>query len=1248
MSIGVICPRRYGSMLRRLRGGLTTGLVAGIALPLGANHDVPLFPAASDRERQGLVRIINHSSRSGSIRLYAIDDSGDRIGPRELSIGAHEVLHFNSEDLETGNAAKGLTPGTGSGRGDWRLELASDLDIEVLAYTRTGDGFVASVHEVVGIDGDDRYRVGFFNPGDEFEAASRLRLVNAGSDPVAVTITGVDDQGNASGEVVVPVAGRASRKISASRLERGSTFEGVLGDGSGKWRLFVDADGPIRVMNLVENLTGEYANLVSVPSSVAEPEPHSAPLFPGTSDGSRRQGVVRVVNRSDTSGTVTIDAADASGADHEPFTLTVGANQAVLFNTADLETGNAELGLTGIGAGSGDWRLSLLSDLDIEVLSFVRTDHDEFLTPMQETVAGIGGGYRIATFEPFGDDDQASRLRLQNLGVVTAEVLVTGMDDLGASPGSGVRLSIAAGQTVMLDAEDLEAGSEALEGSLGDGTGKWRLRVDSDAPLVVMNLLESPTGHLTNLSSVPTNFAPANASAFGDRFVGKRIVQGDGNPYIDVSAIGRYRETKDGQATQGSYSYTRTGRATASIELEGEDGGACTTELTFESRISGRLVSCDGTADFAWRLLVPSRRGPDGLTYDLTAIVATMPTDGSAPDVVRGAVVSVVSGIVRIDFERGGYVEAGEYRYTCRDVRGCVIVDGRVRSGRIVETPSAGIHDFDLVEDNDAPSGLAHHGGSFYVPDARDDKVYVYDDSGRHIPERDFALAPETHTAEGITVAGDRLFVVDALDILAGGLRRVFAYDLSGQHLDEAGFDLHAVVQEPLGIAHAGGRLFVVNAWGSRRVFVYTTAGERVPAADFDLVGDNLSPRGIAHGNDRFYVTDIFEDQVYAYRGNGERDAGADFELAGGNGRAQGVEVVGDRFYVADRHRVFAYPADRPDLVVEWFSAGAGGFEAGAPFTLRVTVRNVGHRRSRLTTVSFRRSPDTFIGDRDDEELGAADFDGLAVGAARVATMDVEAPAKSGYYLYGACVGPLAEEYDVRNCSSPLEVAVPVDVGGPTGGFILDADNRNPTGVAYTDGHFHVLDSADHRVYAYRTSSARNPDLDFALDVENGTPTAIAYADDRFYVVDRADDKVYVYGKTGERHADADFDLHANNTSPNGIAYGENRLYVVDLNDDRVYAYTMSGLRTRTREFNLWRANDTPWALEFAEDRLYVVDNTDDRVYVYETSGDRDTALEFVLDFDNASPEGIAFFDGRFYVPDHIDDKVYGYAKPEP
>ena len=79
---------------------------------------------------------------------------------------------------------------------------------------------------------------------------------------------------------------------------------------------------------------------------------------------------------------------------------------------------------------------------------------------------------------------------------------ITGIDDAGVS-SSGVRTTVGAGTIESHTAGELEAGNAELEGALGAGSGKWRLTVESDQPITVVNLLESPTGHLTNLSSAP-------------------------------------------------------------------------------------------------------------------------------------------------------------------------------------------------------------------------------------------------------------------------------------------------------------------------------------------------------------------------------------------------------------------------------------------------------------------------------------------------------------------------------------------------------------------------------------------------------------------------------------------------------------------------------------------------------------------------------------------------------------------------
>ena len=235
---------------------------------------------------------------------------------------------------------------------------------------------------------------------------------------------------------------------------------------------------------------------------VAVKGPALVALLPRAADPVR-EGFVRVINHAAEAGEVTIEAVDDTGMRLGPVTLSVDAGATVHFNSGDLEDGNADKGLpTGVGSGEGDWRLVLNSDLDFEALSYIRTA-DGFLTAMHDTVPVRDGAYEVAIFNPGSNPNQVSGLRLVNLGAEDAQVTITGIDDAGVSPGSTVALTVPAGASRSIEAADLEAGAEGFDGSLGDGLGKWRLRVESDQPIVVMSLLSSPTGHLTNLSSVP-------------------------------------------------------------------------------------------------------------------------------------------------------------------------------------------------------------------------------------------------------------------------------------------------------------------------------------------------------------------------------------------------------------------------------------------------------------------------------------------------------------------------------------------------------------------------------------------------------------------------------------------------------------------------------------------------------------------------------------------------------------------------
>ena len=461
----------------------------------------PLIPAASATNREGFMRIVNHSKRSGDVRIAAVDDAGVEGGAPVLHLGASETVHLNSGDLETGSEAKGLAGRLVSGSGDWRLSLESDLVVEALSYLRSQDGFLTSMHDFVSAH-DGRHEVHIFNPADNRNQVSLLRILNYDTERAAVSITGVDDAGESPGsEVELTIAALSSRLLTAAQLESGDGLNGGLGDGTGKWRLTLDSDQSIRVMNLLESTTGHLTNLSTVPRTAGDGR-HTVPLFPSASDAMGLQGFARIINPSDSQAEARIMAFDDEGSQYGPVTLEIDAGAAAQFNSRDLETGNAEKGLSGgTGEGEGDWRLEVTADSEIEVLSYIRTS-DGFLTAIHDLVPSVGERHRVAIFNPASNRNQVSRLRLINPTDEAASVTVTGIDDQGASPATGVTLTVPAGASRTLQSGELELGGEGLSGALGNGAGKWRLIVDAEQSILVMNLLASPTGHLSNLSTV--------------------------------------------------------------------------------------------------------------------------------------------------------------------------------------------------------------------------------------------------------------------------------------------------------------------------------------------------------------------------------------------------------------------------------------------------------------------------------------------------------------------------------------------------------------------------------------------------------------------------------------------------------------------------------------------------------------------------------------------------------------------------
>lgn len=221
-------------------------------------------PSADNALGHGFIRLTNTAGVAGTVEVFGIDDEGVRAGPVSVALQPLQSVQITSRELEKGNPDKGLTGTLGDGAGDWRLEFHSTLDIRAGAYLRNVHGFLASAHDEAHYSpntGD--HELALFNPGSNRNKLSLLRIVN--TDPtreVTASIFAVDDAGRLTGRVYIRLAPGAARTLDATELEQGAEdLEGSLGDGSGKWRLRVDADGDVLVVGLLRSVLGYLTNL---------------------------------------------------------------------------------------------------------------------------------------------------------------------------------------------------------------------------------------------------------------------------------------------------------------------------------------------------------------------------------------------------------------------------------------------------------------------------------------------------------------------------------------------------------------------------------------------------------------------------------------------------------------------------------------------------------------------------------------------------------------------------------------------------------------------------------------------------------------------------------------------------------------------------------------------------------------------------------------------------------------------------
>ena len=446
-------------------------------------------------------------------------------------------------------------------------------------------------------------------------------------------------------------------------------------------------------------------------ASAGQAEHYTVPLLVPAGTSSEPQGVVRILNGTDESGTVEIYAIDDAGTRSGPAIFTLNASAAVQFTATDLASGNATLGLTGgIGTNVGDARVQIETDLSIVPLAFVRAA-DGTLSAMHDTVRGAaatdgsdGYTYEVPIFNPASDATQVSRLRLINPGDAAAAVTIGGRDDSSAAAtGGDVTLTLAAGGAQTLTAQQLEAGDSSVTGQLGAGTGKWRLTVSSDQPLQVVNIVAATAGYWNNLSTTAVpGAAPVDLEALNERIVGNAVVYVTGSSRVTLNAQTgeRFTETAetDGVSTtyMGSYGYVGTGPDAGRLTVTYDDGDVCAASLYFSTHTAGWFAShCTGSdypADGTWlggSWSVEDDEDDGGevtdTMYGVDEALPGVPTSGQfEPATMSGASVTATADGTTIALNDGGYFELSDgTRYTCTSADGCTVANGAVTQGTV-------------------------------------------------------------------------------------------------------------------------------------------------------------------------------------------------------------------------------------------------------------------------------------------------------------------------------------------------------------------------------------------------------------------------------------------------------------------------------------------------------------------------------------------------------------------------------------
>ncbi len=994
--------------------GALAVLVLGWSAAGAEQYTIPLFPApGTSGDLQGVLRIVNDTGETATVQVFAFADDGTRSGPATIALGAMAAVQFDATELQSSNAARGLSGGLGSLSGDVRLSIDSDTPIVPQAFVRASDGTLSAMHDTVRpartAGGMYRYEIPVFNLSTDATQESRLRLINPGTTAAAVTIAGRDDSGTGAGggDMTLSLPAGSARTLTAEQLEAGGTgLTGTLGAGIGRWRLTVSSDRPLRVVNVGASYTGHWNNLSTTAVRGAAPADLAGfnERFVGQTsvlevEGGRNSFEIRGNGRfSETMQTDAMFATSEGGYDY------VGLGPDAGRLTLDYDNGSRCRANLYFSSRTRGWFSSHCTD-----------------------GSRYGGNWFVGEAEDDGGDGGPVETTF-GVDMALPGVPTSGLFDPAEVSGGNVRTS---GGSTTIDLNDggyielndgvryacvSAGGCEIVDGTVtrGSMTGRApgsggggidRIPVlpaqgrPGDRTYTVGTTIDALTLPQATGGDLPLTYS-LSPDVPGLRFdaAARRL---SGTPTEAGSYAMSYTAT-DADGDQYSFHFTIAVRGEAATGIAG----------SFDVRPNSRGIAYAGELFYA-------------LSWGDDKVYAYTGTGQRDPD-NDFDLVDDAGPLHRLAYANG--------RFYVFHVHG----DGGKLFAYTVTGQRDASNDFILHDDNVWPRGFASVAGRNYVVNVRGGKVYAYTASGTRETAADFDLDDDNRSPSGIVYAAGRFYVVDSQ------ADKVFAYTGSGGRNAGADFELACDNGDAIGIAYANGSFHVLN-FIDGRIYRYPGTGGQTnlsvcfpassdPGTQIFRVGTATNwtlpvARPASRGSGPLTYSLSPAIPGLAFNAATRRLSGTPTEA----GRFNMTYTVTDAGGESDSLTFVIAVLSDPDLVVESPSVSDSNPDEGDSLTFRVTVHNRGTSQSEATTLRYYRSTNATIS-TSDTLVGMDAVGALDASASSTESISLTAPSSDGTYYYGACVDRVPDESDTRNnCSIGVLVTVGESGGGGGG-----------------------------------------------------------------------------------------------------------------------------------------------------------------------------------------------------------------------